>query len=198
MDSQNNLLQNDVLILDFLSKVGYCQERHIVKLFELHGIEDNDQKVARKCIARLAKKELVIKLSYLQGQDYFILLTKTGAKPYAIKPAQKLILNTLNHDLILLDLFLCLKGKHPDSIIQTDREIKREQGLVGVGVAKVPDLLIDDNIAIELELTAKTETRLREIINTYILTPDIQQVHYYAKSAAIVNRVLILDRKSVV
>lgn len=184
--------ENAQCILEFLSRVGYCQEQHLVRLLNL---EDGRAVVYNK-IRSLVKKDLVVKIYFLQGEDYFIMLTKAGAAHFGIAPSKKLVLNTLKHDMLVLDLWLHLKHTHIDSIIQTEKELKRSSGLSGVGISKVPDLLLNNEIAIEVELTAKTETRLREIINSYILKPEIVQVHYYVKSKAIINRVFKLSQIS--
>ncbi|MBP9743119.1 MAG: hypothetical protein KBD37_07175 [Burkholderiales bacterium] len=179
-------------ILEFLSRVGYCQERHLIKLLNL----ETERPTVYNKIRSLVKKDLVVKLHFLQGEDYFIMLTKTAAAQFGITPSKKLVLNTLKHDMLVLDLWLHLKHTHINSIIKTEKELKRSLGLRGVGISKVPDLLLNNEIAIEVELTAKTETRLREIINSYILKPEIVQVHYYTKSRAIINRVFKLSQIS--
>mgnify|MGYP000614923525 CR=1 FL=1 len=187
---------NDILILNFLAKVGYCQEHHLAKLVAIQQATLKSTLSAQ--ITRLVKANLVTKTPFLREKDDFVLLGKEGAKQLQVNPVKGLILNTLNHDMLVIDLLLHFMHTQPQLMIKTDRELKRELGLVGAGISKanIPDLLINDSIAIEVELTAKTEVRLCEIVNSYILKAEIKEVHYYVQSQTIVNRIFNLTQAS--
>lgn len=188
--------KRDLLVLEFLARVGYCQEKHLIKFLNLGG--KNDKATIYNQILELSKRGFVTKLPFIRGEDYFILLAKRGADFLEVKPSKRLVLNSLNHDMLVLDLFIELLLKQPDLILKHDKEIKKELAINNISITKtnVPDILINNHIAIEVELTAKNENRLREIVNSYILNSEIHEVHYYVKSMSIINRILNLTQHS--
>lgn len=88
---------------------------------------------------------------------------------------------TLHHDLILVDLAAALKERFANSLV-TNGKLLRVDGQNGVGIE--PDLVVvlpesQGKIAIELELSDKSEKRYREIVLRYRLSKEYAQVIYF-------------------
>ncbi len=187
LDYQLN--QREIIILEFLTKVLYCQEKHLIKLLNLGN--KNAKDTVYRIILKLAQQDFVKKVGLIRGDDYFILINKKAAKLFDIKPPKDLILNTLKHDMLVIDLYLKLSLVDSIAEIKTDKELKRQFGMRTLNnKINFPDLLIENNIAIEVEISDKGETRLKEIINSYILNNQINEVHYYIKSLALARKIL--------
>ena len=184
-----SLSKGEISVLQFISKFGYCHDHHLLLLPNLHLKRPS----LNRLIANLIKKGVVTKKLFLRNGGYFILLTKLGSDLFQIPKVKGISLNTLHHDMLVIDLFLHQISEVSDLLIKTDKEQKRELGINFIGNRlNTPDLLINDNIAVEVELTAKPLHRLREVVNSYIVNSQIKEVHYYVKSMAILNRVFAL------
>ncbi|MCE3268325.1 MAG: hypothetical protein K0R49_577 [Burkholderiales bacterium] len=86
---------------------------------------------------------------------------------------------------------------HPD-LIKTDKQLRKEFGIFRVNTRqRVSDLLIDDKIGIELELSEKPRAKLQEIINTYIINDSIKLVCYFLQSASLLNKIYTLAQNNI-
>ena len=134
-------------------------------------------------------------------------LTKSGNKilktlhPNAQIRDEEVPINssTLIHDLILSDVLVALKIRFPNAAVTNGKLIKREKEMGG----RVPDAILFDpdskiKVAIELELTAKSEKRYREIILGYRLDQTYSHVLYVVGISSIHEKMeALIDRKRV-
>ena len=87
--------------------------------------------------------------------------------------------HSLNHDLILVDLALALQRRFPGAIVTNGKL------LASTGKAEVlPDLVLEragekGKVAIELELSSKSERRYQEIVLRYRMSKEYQRVVYF-------------------
>jgi hypothetical protein len=163
MKANTNLSISDreFIILNFLAKFNYCQVQHLTKLFSIINLE------IKGTITSLIKKDLIIKYPLFKDQDPFLLLNKNGAELFQLPQIVKLFFNNLEHDMCVIELFLTFLKHNQDVIIQTGQELKREiiPHKFKKLKANIPDLLLNNTIAIEVELTPKSKQRLSEICN---------------------------------
>lgn len=183
----------EVAVLEFLARVKHCQEHHLLRLPNLvkQSISASNAKASITRLTNgLVDKQLITKTPLLQQQSSFLALSKKGAKLFDLKAPPRVVLGTLEHDMLVVDLFLHLQHEQPTALIKTDSELKREWGVKPVGNRiNVPDLLIDNQLAIEVELTLKTEARLAAIVASYMNNPSIREVHYYVRNKTILQRI---------
>ena len=178
------LLERDLLILEFLANFGYCHDYHIAKLCGL------STKYIPRIIKRLVDAGYIIKTQILAYKSPYLMLSRNAAKFLGIKGTAKPVLNTLYHDTVLVDLFFELQKEFPDGAIKTDKQLRREFAIHKTGsVLRIPDLLIDESVAIELELSEKSLSRLEQIINSYIINTNIKQVRYYITSNRLYKKI---------
>lgn len=187
MKTNTNLSISDseFILLNFLAKFNYCQMQHLTKLFSIINLE------IKGTTTSLIKKNLIIKYPLFKDQEPFLLLSKNGANLFQLPQLVKLFFNNLEHDMCVIELFLTFLKQNPNIIIQTGQELKREiiPHKFKKLKANIPDLLLNNTIAIEVELTPKSNHRLIEICNSYIANAEIIEVHYYSNSTTILKRV---------
>jgi len=116
-----------------------------------------------------------------------------------VKVLSKASLNTLFHDTLLVDLYFYILDNDNISrkLIKTDKQLRKEFGIFNANTQqRVCDLLINDEIAIELELSEKPKAKLQEIINTYIIDDNIKLVCYFLQSANLLNKICALTQNN--
>jgi hypothetical protein len=96
----------------------------------------------------------------------------------------------LHHDTVLNSLLVWSERENPGAEIITEGGLRRK---LGGTRSQVPDALIVDTtsgtrIAVELELTQKSESRYREIVLNYQLSKDYDHVLYVLGNAAIESK----------
>ncbi len=85
---------------------------------------------------------------------------------------------------MLIDVFMRLVAKYPDAKWISERRLKQERFMNGMGKKwHVSDgiliLSCGKKIAIELELTLKGKTRLEQILRGYRMMFDLKEVWYF-------------------
>ena len=99
---------------------------------------------------------------------------------------------TSGHDLAIVALAVRLE-RETGGRFEAERRLRRRQGLSGVGVpGHVPDgvLHIEGKrpVAVEVEFSTKPKRRLKEIIDGYRRNFEYSEVHYFAGSKSILDR----------
>lgn len=178
-----SLQDDEFKILEFVSRFDYCQISHIYKLLTLNPL-------INKTLDRLISKQYLIKLNILANQSPYLMLSQKAAKSFKSKYVKDPSLKDIKHKSLLIDLFLYLNKFYDD--IRIDTEIKKDINFNKSFDFRIPDLLINDEIAIELELTLKSKNKLIEIINTYMVDNSISEVHYYVTDKNIANKIKTL------
>ena len=101
-------------------------------------------------------------------------------------------LGTFIHDMKLVDLSLKLE-KDFDGEFVPERRIKQLKGLSGVGKkGHSPDGILeltDKKIAVELELSVKSRSRLKEIMNEYARNLELNEIWYFTDSVSVRNAI---------
>lgn len=125
-------------------------------------------------------------------------ITKKGIRLLAIKfpeisfreEPMRFNTHSLSHDLILTDVLRVLKNQYPEARVTNGKLIENVQTFG----KRLPDAVLEmanpvKKVAIELELTGKSEKRYREIITQYRMIPQFQEVHYITGSRTITERI---------
>lgn len=175
------------ILLEFIAKFGVVHEKHIACV--LPQLDKASYK------SMLKNDYLVEHRLHITTGAYYTLGSR-GAQLMTTKEIKALNLNTLNHDMLLLDLYFDLQEKNPEANIQSERELKIGLGIKVGDKKKFPDLLLTnvvaEKIAIELEISEKSQARLIEIINNYIADTTLSAIHYFVKFNALGKKLLEL------
>lgn len=106
--------------------------------------------------------------------------TLNTALPEAELKAMPVKISTTNlfHNLVLADVIGCLEKR----FIGVEFQIGKAMAPVDFNVGRLPDALIRSptsiQLAIELELTSKSERRYREILTSYRVNPRVEKILY--------------------
>lgn len=189
------LTNRDIKILELISKFGVVSEKHLMWLCGWQNKVQGGKNVY-KVRQRLAEGEWVAsyKLSYKQPR--VVILAKNGAAFMNTKKVRKIPIQILEHDMFVIDLYLELKAKNPKMEIETEREKRRYEGICFGDKRRVPDLTLNDEIAIEVELTQKSTQRLRRVILSYLSNVEINQVVYFVQSPTIGKKIYEYSRNN--
>lgn len=187
----NILKLRDLEILNFITLFGYVQERHLATLCNLSLVQ------IRRIIGRLQEHGYVKSSKVLANYGNYVFLTPSSSKMLETKVPNKVNLNTLFHDTLLIDLYFYILNNEKviPELIKTDKQLRKEFGVFSSNTQqRVADLLIDGKIALELELSEKPKARLQEIINTYIIDDNIKLVCYCLQSEGLLNKIHALTQ----
>lgn len=99
-------------------------------------------------------------------------------------------LSCLFHDLLLTDALRALKVKLPRLVMINSKVKFRDK----IDTARIPDAFLFDpttkiNVALELELTAKSEMRYRDIVLSYRTNEEFNRVLYIVKDQSIQKKI---------
>jgi hypothetical protein len=168
--------------LTFIAKFGYIEEKYISQYIKL------SPKYCQRLLKTLTNQGLLVRQKILATHDFYLYLTPSGAKYLNLKTPAKPVLNTLVHDSMLVKLYLYFIN-NDINIITSDKELKRINNKLINNKFRLPDLLINNDIAIELELTQKNDMKLTEIIHSYILDPQYNKVVYIINKLSVFNKI---------
>ncbi len=98
---------------------------------------------------------------------------------------------TLTHDLILADVIKSLKLQNPEGKVIQGKNFYRADAKG----KRLPDAIIlypntKQKVAIELELTAKSEKRYKDIVMQYRMQPEFEKVIYIVQRPGIAEKIL--------
>lgn len=221
------LLQpRDLQILQFVAKFGSVNDRHIMQILNMtnnHNTNNQDQIASplsfhnyMRIIRRLIASEYLERVKIIANEYGYVMLGNKGEALLNIKRQKKLLLNTLRHDMLTVDLYLDFIGKNPNYVIQCERELKKLHDIkfkdYNNNPRKLPDLLINTHqinehelsnsnvsshsIAIEVELTEKEQRRLIAIINNYIYNNPVNEVWYFVISSTLGKKIIELSNNN--
>lgn len=176
------LQDRDLEILKFISKFGYVNHEHIKRMFSF------SQPRGYQILARLVKHNYIKKEQILAKQPSIYSLKELGAGLISSTRTKPIKLATLTHNLLLIGLYIDLKLESPDTEILSDRDQRKGKPFGSKG--HIPDLLImtpeqngKKNIAIELELSAKSIKITKTILSRAERQGKYIEVHYYCNGA---------------
>lgn len=184
------LYPEELVILEFVAKFSVVRYSHFTKLFNLHSF---DNLSIDKYLSKLKRNQLLTQHQLIIAGELYFTLSIDGAKLFESKVLSELPLLKLNHDMLLIDIYFMYLDEYREHEILTEYYLKRLNGIKIGDKKKVPDLLIRDCLAVELEITEKSHDRLVEIINRYLMDTTLNEVHYYVKSNALARKLISLS-----
>tara|TARA_B110000003_G_C16453769_1_gene458971 strand:+ start:62 stop:673 length:612 start_codon:yes stop_codon:yes gene_type:complete len=168
----------DVEIIKWLNKHGYATVTQIAKYIS------TSKQFAYARLKKLVDNQYIEHQRIFAKGDGIYKPSLVGNKMAneVMKPVNKINLQTYQHNLKLVDLSMHLLKSYSCEFI-TERQLRHEKGNSGIGrLGHISDgiLLIDGKkIAIELELTGKSNYRLEKIINEYVTKFEFEEVWYF-------------------
>lgn len=178
------LQDRDLDILKFINKFGYVSLNHIRDRFKF------SQPRVYQILARLFKNDFIDKKRLIAEQSSIYWLKTKGADLIGANRINKVSLQNLEHNLLVIDVYLELLEKKPDLEIKSDRELRQGKGFGYKG--HIPDLEIQTeekngrkNIAIEVEISRKDKRRLKGIISELEHKNKYLEVHYYCLGSSL-------------
>lgn len=180
------LNSRDMLIFELLGRFGGGMREDSLAIaldISLHSVEILG--------ARLMRGGYVIREKIMQGVPAYWRLDKAGAALAGVRKLAEIRLATLRHDDIAhrLGAWLVKDGRQ----IVTEAELKHNLGAESKK-HKLPDMvLVDENIAIEVEISQKPDSALLKIIEKY-KAEKYNQVLYVSQSKAILNKIFELTK----
>jgi len=167
----------DVEILKFINDFGFCELPQLLQRFGL------SQARGYQLCNRLIQAGLLEHERVFYGRGGVYRLTKKGAGYTELPPLKKIPLSTYRHDLTLIKVYLKFRETYPEAVWISERTLKKDQGSQVIGKrGHVPDgiLVFPDGkqIAIEIELAAKSKYRLGTILKGYNKEFSFKEVWY--------------------
>jgi hypothetical protein len=181
--------QRDIEILQWVNSFGFATA------VQISGFMRVVETTAYIRLKKLVMAGYLSRERVLHGQARIHRVTKMGvlASGDELLPLPGISLATFRHDMMLVDLALRLERETGGTFLP-DRRIRHNEGLSGVGqFGHIPDgylYLGDDKpIAIELELTVKSWTRLQYIVNGYGGNLNVKEVWYFTGQPGVARAV---------
>jgi len=175
------LQPRDLEILRFINKFGFVSTEHLKKMFKL----ENTNRIYY-VLRRLEQADYLKKEQVLAKQPSIYTLRTKGADLINTNKIKKISLQNINHNLLLVDIYITIKLKNPELEILSDRELRAGRGFGAKG--HIPDMEIitpsqdtRKNIAIELELSRKSIKRVKSIL--FLLKRKYIETHYYCDNS---------------
>ncbi|WP_218813531.1 MarR family winged helix-turn-helix transcriptional regulator [Rickettsiella endosymbiont of Dermanyssus gallinae] len=178
------LTSRDVEILKFINEFGFCEMPQISQYFGLHKPRNY------QIINKLERHKLLLHERIFYRRHGLYRLTPAGARFSQLPPLHRVPLANYHHDYMVLNLFMKLKAIYPDSSWISERKLKHDKYKLGVGQhGHLPDgiLVFADGkqIAIEVELSYKSNQRLEDILKTYATQFALQEVWYFCHESMV-------------
>jgi len=159
-------------------------------------------------LQRIAEHGLLRHVRLLAGEAGVYVATGPGAELADVDlPAARFKPHQLVHTLAVGDLADHLRAAYPGSVWTTERELRRDilrtrresDGRLGRSrMSRTPDGLLTladgTTVAVELELTIKSQDRYKEILNATAAHRPAKKVWWFVKSAAARERIAKLAR----
>jgi hypothetical protein len=99
---------------------------------------------------------------------------------------KKISLMTIEHDDYVAELVIKFILENPDNLVETEYEIKQTLFGKEAREKKIPDIILNEKIAIEVELSTKDNRRNVSLINSY-LKSNFEEIIYYSNSKRTIN-----------
>jgi len=180
--------ERDIKIFEIIKRFGYLREDLLALWL---GMDWTDAKVRNNLNAlasRLKQDGFIVKRKIIEGYPGYWSLGKRGATFIGGSEFRNINLATIMHTDAVSRLAIAFLLGGWCECIKTEFEIKIERSMHGKKNLKLPDLIVDDKMAIEVELSKKGDTRLSGIVANY-LDSYYEKIVYYTDAPIIANRV---------
>ena len=175
--SRIEVTHRDELIFNLIKKLGWVRQDDIAIYLEMDYRDVKVNQIIRDIGHRLGKHDYIIKKKILTTHPSYWSFSKFGAQMCGGIAEPKFVLQNVQHDNLVAKVLIDLlqKGK---TNVKTEFELKHEIVWEKGRKVKLPDLLIDGRVAVEVELTQKNSARMNAIIREYKFG-KYEEVIYY-------------------
>ena len=180
------LNERDIRIFEIIKKFGWLREDYIAKYLGFDWADKKTKNNLNTLAFRLKSGGFIVKQKIIEGYPGYWTLGKNGAE-FINSEEQKLMpLGTLRHNDMVADLAIDLMVKEPTTEIITEHELKQELFGSEAKKKKLPDLILNSKVAIEVEISRKNDNKLALVLANYA-TSSYEQIIYYTNSTGIAN-----------
>lgn len=192
-----NTTTRDLRLLRLLSNYGMLSSRQIEKY--VFGTIATTTVLRR--LRALEKANVIKRIPGLENYELLWMLTPKGANAANVSlPKSKWSRNMLEHDYRLVSLRIALEGTGIAHSWTPEHEIRtfifKKHGFKGIKERLVPDAFMGidindrkESVAIELELTLKSQKRLRKTLGKYVQNSTLHAVWYVAPNKSILDSI---------
>lgn len=189
------LTLRDREVLQFINAVGWCTAPQLKKRFSV------SLPIAYRIMRRLMEARLVLHQEAGRNAYGIYYLSSLGAGYTDLPPIERISNGIFHHQKKLVDVILKLCEIYPDAVWVSERHLIQQKFYYGVGRSgHVSDgvLIFPDGskISIEVELSLKSQQRLRKIFNAYAGTLAYKEVWYYCADNVMRGVTAIAGKKS--
>jgi hypothetical protein len=189
------LTDRDIKIFELIKKLGWVRQDNIAYFL---GLDYEDLKVnhlIRNIGYRLQKHGYIIKKRFIAGLPNYWCFSKFGADLNDAINEPKFVLQNAKHDDMVARLLIEYLKQNPQNIV-TEFELKYQVISNQDKKIKIPDLVLNDTTAIEVEISLKNTSRIATIMRQYKFS-DYKEVIYYTtdKIASVMTNNNSLDSK---
>ncbi len=186
------ITERDLHILRVINRFGFVDARFVSLYFNWH------KKLAYRRLNKLLKNNFLEYEWIFQGLPGVYRVTRGGAELSQdhLQPIRKINLATYEHQIQVMNLSLQLLNEYGGEFV-SERDLRHHLGInMNNSKVHVPDgalILGDERIAIEVELSVKSQRRLEKIFRQYRKDFSYQAVWYFCGSQEVKNK---LDKLS--
>lgn len=182
------ITERDEKILGILKKFGYMREDFLARYLGMDYLNLKEKWVLDKLAIRLKKHDIIKREKIKIGKTFYWWLGKVGAEIMEAIPIKNISIITLNHNDLVADLAIEMLLKNPDLDLKTEYELKQEVYGKKAKEKKIPDLVINEVEAIEVEISKKNNKRWVNCVRQY-LVENYNSITYYTNSVSIANSI---------
>ncbi len=187
--------ERDIQILEWIGRQGAARAEHVMARFHM------GRTAAYRRLAELVDYGLLRRERVLYNDGALLVATAEGLRAaglHQLRPT-RIALAQIPHMLSSATLAAQLEPRLEDQKLLTDREHRAAENTTGQPLGSAilgpadnghrrlhrPDFILThhgskDMVAIELELTLKTRTRLERILRGYLRNPNVTAIRYHA------------------
>lgn len=189
------LTQRDVLLLRWINSHGFVTADQINRFLQV-AKTTGYRRIKKLVDHGYIKRKRIL---HAAGAAHSITQQAKNAAGDDLSVLKHISLGGYIHDLGLVDLSLDLTQKYQADFI-SERRLRFWGGLGSVGVeGHIPDGVLEfsdgTKWAVELELSVKAASRLKKIMDFYLLNFDYEEIHYFVGDNVVKNAIekAILD-----
>ncbi len=181
--SKIEITQRDELIFSLIKKLGWVRQDDVATFLNMDYSKADVNHLVRNIGYRLQKHDYILKKKILTAHPSYWSFSKFGAQMCGGVAEPKFVLQNIRHDNLVAKVLIDLlqKGK---TNVKTEFELKHEVVWEKGKKVKLPDLLIDGRVAVEVELTQKSSVRMNAIVREYKFGKYEEVIYYTTQKIA--------------
>jgi len=181
--SSIELVERDLKIFELIRKLGWVRQDKIAYYLGMDYADSKVNTIIRGIGFRLQKHGYIIKKRFIAGLPNYWCFSRLGAELNEGIIEPKFVLQNAKHDDFVASLLI---GYLRQGIINitTEFELKQQLKFDKDKKVKIPDLVINEHVAIEVEISLKNLDRIGTIIRHYKFSKYSQVIYYTTEKIA--------------